>query len=965
MASLLVDPRQTHRVVLLIDLYPLFHLQDSSPFVSAVLSAVKTIVSSPCLFSTSLFAYKLFFSSLSPLTSSSKIHKLLGKASSVSFDLPAVTFTSLASSLRSVASLLSLSDTDRLAVPRTSLVAASLRQILYDYPWETAIHDPKGTQVLTLRSNLVLLFSPFPRRTSELPQFVGAELDDEKALSDKFSLIFSGVNEGFVNRDIHLCWVDINFDEDCKEGGGGNENGSELELFEKGIKSVGWGSCCTDAIILGPVLVPFELVFPKIACSVRTLVNPSRVELSLEILDVNKKPLVCNFDIELLINLRIKGKFFGGYAPSKISIQKLLKNNGVLRIKEDSVSDVALLRGFSPENEKEKKNDKLGDFFMDKVLDMLRIEKSEFVAGKPTWPLLLNFLHKEGVAALVSLLDAKGSSVIGILRPFTIHSAVLCLLDGGTSTETLHEATADSLCSNMFTVSKFENSSLCNAMSPTDLKRKRHKRNPYSYKDLTWHSFRQAVLSCHFEGMDRDAQLEFDMEEAYFARECHNSKKLRFLKCWMKQMKKSKESSQIRSDETKDPVDVKEEFEKRCKIVDSQQESQETVSPSVSVGGYQLSQTKSGEAQVVCCLETPKEFFESVCQKIQQGVDSEEVDLGIFAERIVDSSIYWLHGKCETDASENLAAEESKDFNCITVFNDLVNLLLEKPKNLVTKYKGCSSPRKKVRVHELQILFRMEILQSKVGASIEEAGRRKFVKEICSLLENIVFNLQGGIFGGESLVEFAGRILKKRYARSLGEVIHRVYTKMEFLSSDGEDEDATSSMHDSKENENDRAQEGNDIGGQPTFRPKGITDEQAIPDEAAQGEDDLGAKKKMQHEQQEHELRLIEARERRERARRFASFTSWVPDLQRVWAPKQQSRTSASGKRESSRKPSRNKQRRRGPHHGYDVVCETPSVGIKRVMQTVGSSGRAEKRTNSGITSCEPAKSKKALFQTD
>ena len=38
---------------------------------------------------------------------------------------------------------------------------------------------------------------------------------------------------------------------------------------------------------------------------------------------------------------------------------------------------------------------------------------------------------------------------------------------------------------------------------------------------------------------------------------------------------------------------------------------------------------------------------------------------------------------------------------------------------------------------------------------------------------------------------------------------------------------------------------------------------------------------------EEHARRLIEARERRERARRFASFTSWVPDLQRVWAPKQ------------------------------------------------------------------------------
>ncbi|XP_068666619.1 uncharacterized protein [Aristolochia californica] len=940
MASLLVDPRQTHRVVLLIDLYPLFHLQDANPYISAVLSAVKIIVSLPSLFSSSLFAYKLFFSSLSPLTSSSKIHKLLGKASSISFDLPSLTFTSLASSLRSVASLLSLSDTDRLAVPRASLVAESLRQILYDYPWETAIQDPKGTTVLTLRSNLVMLFSPFPRRPSELPQFVGSELDDEKALSDKFSQIFSGVTEGFVNRDIHLCWVDVNFDEDCKEDGG-NENGSELELFEKGIKRVGWGICCTDAITLGPVLVPFELFLPRIACLVRPLVNPSRVELSLEILDVNKKTLLCNFDLELLSNLRIKGKFFGSDASSKICIQKVLRNNCMLRIKEDCVSDIALLRGFPSENKKEKKSDKF-DVFL-----------SEFVAGKPVWQLLLNFLHKEGLSALVSVLDAKGSSVTGILRPFTIHSAVLCLLDGGTTCEKVYEATADSLCSNVFTVSTFDSSSICHA---TDWKRKRHKRSPNLYQDLTWHSFRQAVLNCPFEGIDRDAQLEFDMEEAYFAKKHNDSKKLGFLQCWIKQMKNSKESSQIRSDETKDPVNVIEEFEKRGKIVDSQHESQGTVSPSVSAGDNQLSQIKSEEAQVLCCLRTPKEFFESVCQKIQQGIDFEEVDLGIFAERIVDSSIYWLNGKCETVASENLPPSDSKDFNCVTVFKELVNLLLEKPKDLVTKYKGYSFPRKKVREHELQILFRMEILQSKVGASVEEAGKQKFVKEICSLLcstfkevflvVKALLNMQEGFW----------------YAGSLGEVIHRVYTKMEFLLSDGED--ATSSMHDSNENENERGEEGIDLRKKETTAGQNIPGEYLCPDEAAQGEDDkqnyARENKKTQHEEQEHELRLMEARERRERARRFASFTSWVPDLQRVWAPKQQSRTSATGKKESHRKPSKNKQRGRGARHGYDVVCETPFVGMKRVMQTVGSSGRDVKGTD-----CGPAKSKKALFETD
>ncbi|TKY68356.1 hypothetical protein E2542_SST04598 [Spatholobus suberectus] len=37
----------------------------------------------------------------------------------------------------------------------------------------------------------------------------------------------------------------------------------------------------------------------------------------------------------------------------------------------------------------------------------------------------------------------------------------------------------------------------------------------------------------------------------------------------------------------------------------------------------------------------------------------------------------------------------------------------------------------------------------------------------------------------------------------------------------------------------------------------------------------------------DHDKKLIEVKERRERARRFSSFTSWMPVLHRVWAPKQ------------------------------------------------------------------------------
>ena len=73
---------------------------------------------------------------------------------------------------------------------------------------------------------------------------------------------------------------------------------------------------------------------------------------------------------------------------------------------------------------------------------------------------------------------------------------------------------------------------------------------------------------------------------------------------------------------------------------------------------------------------------------------------------------------------------------------------------------------------------------------------------------------------------------------------------------------------------------------------------------------------------EEQARKLSEAQERRERARRFVSFTTWVPDLQRVWAPKQPKAVSA--KSESQQKKQKRKERHRGNH---DVVCETPMMG--------------------------------------
>lgn len=65
--------------------------------------------------------------------------------------------------------------------------------------------------------------------------------------------------------------------------------------------------------------------------------------------------------------------------------------------------------------------------------------------------------------------------------------------------------------------------------------------------------------------------------------------------------------------------------------------------------------------------------------------------------------------------------------------------------------------------YELQILFRMEILQSEIGAIIEESLKQKFVRQICLLLEAIQCHLQGGFFGDWSLDSYVRKIIKDRY----------------------------------------------------------------------------------------------------------------------------------------------------------------------------------------------------------
>lgn len=104
----------------------------------------------------------------------------------------------------------------------------------------------------------------------------------------------------------------------------------------------------------------------------------------------------------------------------------------------------------------------------------------------------------------------------------------------------------------------------------------------------------------------------------------------------------------------------------------------------------------------------------------------------------------------------------------------------------------------------------------------------------------------------------------------------------------------------------------------------------------------------------DHDRKLVEAKERRERARRFSSFTSWMPDLHRVWAPKQKG---VKPKTDPLRKIPKRKEQQRA---SYDTVCETPMTRNKRSSPWTGGSDD-DSRLADGSQTCGSVS--KALFQ--
>ncbi|KAM2103984.1 hypothetical protein ACFX1T_002050 [Malus domestica] len=821
---------------------------------------------------------------------------------------------------------------------------------------------------VAVRSNLVVLFSPVcvsANCLTEFPNVVGVgdeSLENVKAFSERFRGFFENVNEAFVSRDIQCSWVDVRYELECGEGKVGNdEDKTRFGFFESGVRSLGWGFCSTGWIILGSALVSFGLIYPEIGISSKFFGcddshKKVNAQLSLEILDVSGKPLECKVcDLQLvdlkklprnaaddaffsleIMNSQTKGgklkELFWGYfvkGVTKFQVKALQKYNEFLKFKGHLSDPVLVCDVLGKPGEDGKESS--GNYYADKVLEVVAVDLGENAKRKsaPIWQILLSFLYRNGHGALVSLSSDSGVSSTGILKPFTVSSARLFIVDEGFHPQTkVHDiggAKADQSSRNMKNGICEPNADLdqtgpSNKHSAGKEGRKRNnKRNSQLLQDLTWSAFYKAAFE----------HSEIGLEEVYFARECYNSKKIRFLKCWMKQIKKSSDRGLIVEKESQADQLNRKGMDNRLDNLHHESEQPISSSPSIGENSLTVASGIQDEAALEFRSETSEDFFSSLSNKIQQGLEYEAVDLGALAYRLVNSSIYWLNKKQETEAlSESQTSLVKSGATDDLVSAEVLKLLLRDPKDITARQKS-SGPFVKASDSESEgltsgkiIFFRMEILQSEVGASIAESMKQKFVKQICSFLEKIRCHLEG-FFGDWSVDDYVERIIKSRYCETLEDVVHKIYTKMDLLLFADEEELPISLLN--SEDSNQSCKE----------KPKSVEVDESyrIWDSlSAEGESlrplktDIGRPSAEEIKQNDdHARKLLEAQERRERAWRFASSTRWMPDLQRVWAPKQL----------KPLKPKLNPLRKlfkRKDHRGScdDRVCETPMTGIKR-----------------------------------
>ncbi|KAK3010397.1 hypothetical protein RJ639_012884 [Escallonia herrerae] len=975
------DYSNTQRILLLIDLTPILTLQNPTSYLTPILTAAARLLSFPPL-STSLSAFKLLYSSsaLRGLTTTP-----------LSFNPHSHTLPSLQTTLNSLS--LNPPFLPDSSTSRASHLTSSLLQLVYDYNWEsTQIENIPGKRdgFRVIPSNLVVLFSP----VCEAGESMGIDVYTRR-LKDRFRDLFRVVNDPFFSRDIHFSWVAVNYCElesSCSDGiDETDESVEQLVFFGEAVRGLGWGFSSTNAIVLGSAVIPFGLIYPTIGAGTHGLnfLHYSKrnksvsAQLILEIEDVSGRPLECKccdlelFNVKLLTSFKSDdimhslqfGSLIGdkdetfwdqfGDGNVKMHFKAVERYAEGVKLKECSSSHI-LVRGFLGESGKSRKS--CDDFFANRVLELLTRETGESIQRNsiPIWQILLSFLYREGYWGLVSISNSRGKSCTGILKPFTAHLALLSVIDdehlvardfGGSSLTKMDDLTCeDNLIGGIGSQTGTPSSG--NYVPLGDGKRKKTKK--HSLQDLSWSSFCKVAFECS----------DLNLMEVYFSRESGKSKKLKFLKCWMKQIKKCSYRLIVR-DGSKSHHHVTEDTETR--LIRSYQKSEQPMPPHFASEPPRM----QDGAAIASCSD---DFFSSLPNKIQKALES-GLDLQILAERLVKSSIHWLHQKCETDSSmESRTPMKNLEDSCSRIAAELIKTLIREPKELKEKFKEPSFQASETTstvdnivkeypllphllilclpldTSEKEILLRMEILRSEVAENINEKTKQKLVKHICSFLEIIQYLVEGGFHGHLSLYKYVESTIKTRYHYSLNDVVDKIYAKMDLLPFGDENESQV--LLPNSEDSNHSWREKQDIC--ELAETNEFCEPFLLEDESSQPLEHI-EESPQEIRKEEHARRLSDARERRERARRFVSFTSRVADLQRVWAPKQPKAMRV--KSESLQKEPKRKERQR-----FSIVCETPMSG-KKCPCSQGSSIEDDVHHDHGSNSSTCVS--KALFQDD
>ncbi|KAL3373827.1 hypothetical protein AABB24_005681 [Solanum stoloniferum] len=449
-----IDYSRTQRIVLLIDLNPLLILTNPTHYLNSILATSTRLLNFPSLCN-SLFAFNFFFSSLSPLRSSSAIHSLFPNLSP-GFNHQSQTLESITEILSSFSLPVEL----EVNCSKGCHTACYLLQLVHDYVWESEIESTPGKmtgEIPKASQNLIVLFSPISRSLIDLAEYVHVDVNSEilkdfEGFKFKFSEIFGPVRNAFDNRNIHFSWIDVR---DEKEDGGKVEfvdEGEWSSMLENGIKHFGWGNSSTDSIVLGSALIPFGLIYPEIGMPFDFLKSNSfdrgSAQLNLEILDVNGKPLECKLcDLELL-NLTTLPKLRSedilntlglgdkrnegcdreetfwsclGESSFNMHLKAVQKCNVGEKIEGCSSSYILV------QQSARCKTNYRNDTCVDGVLDVLSGVKGQHSQGnsRVLWKILLSFLYEESYCVSVTVSNSNGSAITGVLRPLTAQLALL------------------------------------------------------------------------------------------------------------------------------------------------------------------------------------------------------------------------------------------------------------------------------------------------------------------------------------------------------------------------------------------------------------------------------------------------------------------------------------------------------------------------------------------------------------